>query len=64
MKVKNINKSFKKVEELCSPRVISSVENCYIKIAKVKGKLPMHVHDNEDELFIIHRGTMILEVEG
>ena len=51
--MKNINKSFTKIEELCSPRVIHSVGNCYIKLAKVKGTLPMHTHEDEDELNII-----------
>lgn len=60
----NINESFLKVEEYCSPRVISSVEDQYVKIAKVYGTLPLHTHETQDELFIIHKGKMILEVEG
>ncbi|XMB86801.1 cupin domain-containing protein [Mycoplasmatota bacterium WC44] len=64
MKVKNLSESFDKVEELCSPRIISSVGDCYVKIAKVQGVLPIHTHDNEDELFIVYKGNMILEVEG
>lgn len=60
----NIEKSFEKVEEFCSPRIISSVENCYVKVAKVIGVLPFHTHENEDELFIIHNGEMIMELEN
>lgn len=59
----NINESLEKIEEYCSPRVISSVENCYVKVAKVVGTLPWHIHDDEDELFIIHKGQMDMELE-
>jgi len=59
----NIDDSFDKVVEYCSPRIISSVENCYVKVAKVIGTLPFHTHENEDELFIIHKGEMIMELE-
>jgi len=64
MKPMNINESFEKVLEYCSPRIISSVENCYVKIAKVIGELPWHVHEKEDELFIIHSGSLVMELEN
>ena len=57
----NLDNSFDKVEEYCSPRIISSVENCYVKVAKVIGTLPFHTHEDEDELFIIHKGEMIIK---
>lgn len=63
MKAVNLFESFDKVVEHCSPRVISSVEDCYVKIAKVIGELPWHTHDNEDELFIIHNGSLVMEFE-
>lgn len=61
--MKNINDTLVTLEELCSPRVLSEVNNHYVKIAKVKGKLPMHKHKS-DELFIIHKGEMVMELEG
>jgi mannose-6-phosphate isomerase-like protein (cupin superfamily) len=65
MKALNINESFKKINEFWSPRIISSVENCYVKLARVKGDdIPFHTHENEDELFIIHRGSLVLEFEN
>ena len=64
MKTTNIYESFKKIDELCSPRIISSIENCYVKLVKMQGTdLPLHIHTDEDELFIMHKGSMILEVE-
>lgn len=61
--MKNIHEVLDKLNEYCSPRVLSSVDNHYVKIAKVIGKLPMHKHIS-DELFIIFKGEMIMEIEG
>ena len=61
--MKNITDVLSNLNELCSPRVLSAVNNHYVKIAKVKGKLPMHKHKS-DELFIIYKGEMIIEVEN
>ena len=49
--------------ELWSPRVIAAVDDAYIKVAKVKGTLAWHSHENEDELFLILKGTLRIEME-
>jgi len=61
--MKNINEVLSNLNEFCSPRVLSSVDDSYVKIARVIGELPMHKHVS-DELFIIHRGEMVMEIEG
>lgn len=49
--------------ELWSPRVISELDDNYIKIAKVHGVLDWHAHDHEDELFYILSGELHIEME-
>lgn len=49
--------------EFWSPRVIAEVDDAYIKVAKVKGVLAWHSHDDEDELFLILKGTLRIEME-
>lgn len=61
--MKNINEVLGNLNEFCSPRVLSKVDDSYVKIARVIGELPMHKHVS-DELFIIHKGFMIMEIEG
>jgi mannose-6-phosphate isomerase-like protein (cupin superfamily) len=46
-----------------SPRVIAEVDDSFIKVAKVKGTLAWHSHDNEDELFLILKGRLRIEME-
>ena len=50
--------------ELWSPRVIAEVDDAYIKVAKVHGSLAWHSHDAEDELFLILKGRLRIEMES
>jgi len=43
------------------PKFIAEVEDSYVKVAKIKGTLSWHSHEEEDELFLILRGAMRLE---
>ncbi|MBB5866349.1 cupin domain-containing protein [Xanthomonas sp. 3058] len=49
--------------ELWSPRVIAEVDDAYIKVAKVQGALAWHSHENEDELFLVLKGRLRIELE-
>lgn len=49
--------------EFWSPRVIAEVDDAYIKVAKVKGALAWHSHDDEDELFLVLNGQLRIEME-
>jgi mannose-6-phosphate isomerase-like protein (cupin superfamily) len=49
--------------ELWSPRVIAEVDDSYIKIAKVQGTFGWHTHADEDELFLILKGHLRIEME-
>jgi mannose-6-phosphate isomerase-like protein (cupin superfamily) len=50
--------------ELWSPRVVAEVDDSYVKVAKVKGSLTWHSHDDEDELFYILKGHLRIEMES
>ena len=47
-----------------SPRVIAELDDSYVKVAKLKGSLAWHSHEDEDELFIILQGDLIIEYES
>jgi quercetin dioxygenase-like cupin family protein len=52
-----------KLTDHWSPRVIAEVDESYIKVAKVKGVLAWHSHDGEDELFLVLKGKLRIEME-
>ncbi len=49
--------------ELWSPRVIGEVDEAYLKVAKVHGSLAWHSHEEEDELFLVLKGHLRIELE-
>ena len=50
--------------ELWSPRVIGEVNDAYVKVAKVQGSLAWHRHEGEDELFLVLKGHLRIELEA
>jgi mannose-6-phosphate isomerase-like protein (cupin superfamily) len=50
--------------EFWSPRVVAEVDDAYIKVAKVHGSLAWHSHDDEDELFLVLKGRLRIEMEA
>lgn len=43
------------------PKTIAALNGQEIKLVKVKGEFPWHYHDNEDEFFMVWRGTFRVE---
>jgi quercetin dioxygenase-like cupin family protein len=60
----NLEQSFAAITDYWSPKVISRVNDQYVKIAKVKGTLAWHNHKDEDELFLVVRGRLQIQLEG
>jgi mannose-6-phosphate isomerase-like protein (cupin superfamily) len=52
------------LEEYWSPKVVAQVNDQYVKVAKLRGNLVWHHHENEDELFYVLRGNLTIEYEG
>jgi mannose-6-phosphate isomerase-like protein (cupin superfamily) len=49
--------------ELWSPRIVAEVDDAYVKVAKVHGVFGWHTHADEDELFLILKGRLRIEME-
>jgi mannose-6-phosphate isomerase-like protein (cupin superfamily) len=58
----SIERAFDRVTDYWSPKVIGQVNDQYLKAAKVKGTLAWHQHDDEDELFLVVRGRLTIEL--
>lgn len=57
----NIAEKFEKINEYWTPKIVGELNGQYIKLAKVKGEFVWHSHQNEDELFQVIKGTLIVE---
>lgn len=60
----NLVAAFDGVTEHWSPKVVGRVNDQYVKVAKVRGQLTWHKHDDEDELFQVVRGRLRIQFEG
>ncbi|PQB03336.1 cupin [Polaribacter filamentus] len=61
----NLKEQLEDVKDYFTPKIVTEVNNQYVKIAKIKGQeVPWHNHENEDELFYIIEGELLMEVEN
>jgi mannose-6-phosphate isomerase-like protein (cupin superfamily) len=54
----NLAEKFSKFQDCWNPRVIGEVNDCQVKAVKLKGEFIWHHHENEDELFLVVKGTL------
>jgi mannose-6-phosphate isomerase-like protein (cupin superfamily) len=58
METINLKDKFSLFSDYCNPRVIGEVNDCHVKAVKLIGEFIWHHHDNEDELFLVVKGTL------
>ena len=58
----NINEKFKLFNEHWTPKIVGELNGQYVKLAKVKGEMVWHCHENEDEMFLIVKGSLLLKM--
>ncbi|PTX16031.1 Mannose-6-phosphate isomerase, cupin superfamily [Halanaerobium congolense] len=57
----NLNEKFNLIKKHWDPKIIGGVNNMHVKIAKVKGEFDWHMHKNEDEMFQVIKGKLLLK---
>jgi quercetin dioxygenase-like cupin family protein len=58
----NLDSSFQQLTDHWSPRVVETVNSQYVKVAKVLGHIAWHKHDDEDEMFLVVKGTLRIQI--
>jgi len=58
MQAINLAERFGKIRDYWNPRVIGELNDCHVKAVKLKGEFVWHHHENEDELFLVVKGTL------
>jgi mannose-6-phosphate isomerase-like protein (cupin superfamily) len=54
----NLAEKFAGFDEVYVPKIVGELNGQYVKVAKFKGPYPWHFHADEDEMFLVVRGTM------
>ena len=57
----NIQEKFGQFQDLWSPKIVGALNGQEIKLAKLEGELVWHSHENEDEMFYVVKGSLIIE---
>ncbi len=57
----SIVSKFALIQEHWRPKVVASLNGQEVKLVKFHGTFPWHIHEHEDEMFFVWRGSMIVE---
>ena len=64
MDVINIQQKFDLFSDRWSPKRIGELNGQQVILAKIEGEFVFHKHDDEDELFMVMKGQLSLELRG
>jgi len=59
----NLNEKFNLFSDYWSPKIVGEFNDAHIKLVKVQGEFVWHHHDNEDELFLVLKGTLKIKLK-
>ena len=58
----NLKEKFTLFDEHWTPKIVAELNGQYVKLAKVKGEFVWHTHAQEDELFMVWKGSLVMEL--
>lgn len=58
----NLSAALSRFSEEWSPRIVGELNGQHVKLVKLSGPFVWHRHDSEDELFLVLRGGLRLEM--
>jgi mannose-6-phosphate isomerase-like protein (cupin superfamily) len=60
--VVNLAQKFGLLEEHWQPKIVGELNDSYVKLVKLKGEFVWHRHENEDELFLVIKGRLVIRL--
>ena len=58
----NLAEKFSLFDEQWSPKLVGELNGQHVKLAKVQGEFVWHRHDDEDELFLVVKGRLVIKL--
>lgn len=58
----NLTEKFSLFTDYYNPRIIGELNDQHVKAVKLKGEFVWHKHDHEDELFLVIKGRLTMEL--
>jgi mannose-6-phosphate isomerase-like protein (cupin superfamily) len=60
----NLERAFASFDEAWRPRIAAELNGQEVKLVKLRGAFEWHHHDGEDELFLVVKGRLRMELKG
>jgi mannose-6-phosphate isomerase-like protein (cupin superfamily) len=57
----NIAEKLTHIPEPWNPHIVGEVQSMHVKLVKLKGEFIWHQHENEDEMFLVVKGRLLLK---
>ena len=57
----NLAEKFSLIHDIYNPRIAGELNGQMVKLVKFKGPFAWHFHENEDEMFLVVKGSFIME---
>jgi len=58
----NLAEKFSLFQDYWSPKLAGQINDFQVKLVKLKGEFVWHHHDNEDELFLVVKGKLLIKL--
>jgi mannose-6-phosphate isomerase-like protein (cupin superfamily) len=58
----NLTEKFSRFEEHWRPRIVGELNDSHVKLVKVQGEFLWHHHEAEDELFLVVKGRLLMQL--
>jgi mannose-6-phosphate isomerase-like protein (cupin superfamily) len=62
MQVINLAEKLSRFQDSWNPRIIARLNGQLVKLAKLSGEFVWHQHEKEDELFLVLKGTLRMQL--
>jgi mannose-6-phosphate isomerase-like protein (cupin superfamily) len=62
VEVVDLSQKFELFSEHWSPKIVGELNDSYIKLARLQGKFVWHRHEQEDELFLVIKGSLVIRL--
>lgn len=58
----SLTDKLKSFQDYWSPKIIGELNDSFVKLVKLKGEFVWHHHEDEDELFLVIKGTLLMKL--
>ena len=60
MEAINLKNKLASFSEYWNPKIVGEINESFVKLVKLKGEFVWHMHENEDEMFLVVKGILLI----